>query len=185
VGQTSIAGIISHLLLLIKIIDEQGLDFARNYENGLLAKLHELQRLGSLRHLDEYLPTVDSALYTTLMIKPARARDPPQPRVEREAPTPRGGRERPVKTPEPRARPHDSEKLSKSTPTPPTRAQDERRKDVCFSFSPHHGLVCSKKDCPRDHLDTTKEDLLKRYNSAKSAFDASRKSGLKGGGGRG
>ena len=183
VGQTSIAGVLSHLLLLIKMVDEQGLDFARNYENGLLAKLHELQRLGALRHLDEYLPAVDSTLYTTLMIRPARVRDQPPPKVEREPPAPRGGRDRPVKTPEPRVRPQDPEKPLKNASQPPPKPREERRKDVCFSHSPHHGLTCSRKDCTRDHLDTTKEDLLKRYNSAKSAFEASRKP--RGGGNRG
>ena len=53
------------------------------------------------------------------------------------------------------------------------------RKLVCFKHKPHEGSKCNDPKCDKDHLDTTKPDLLIRYQKATQSSESKRTNNAK------
>jgi hypothetical protein len=53
------------------------------------------------------------------------------------------------------------------------------RKLVCFKHKPHEGSKCNDPKCDKDHLDTTKPDLLIRYQKAIQSSESKRTNSTK------
>jgi hypothetical protein len=148
IGKVSFTAVLSHLLVLIRLADEKGVQTAHKYEDHLLVKLWEDQKAGRLSDLPSQLAEVSTDILLKLKLG----------EIEKPRAVPKAAHQG--------APPHSSQ--GKSTGA----AASSQRKLVCVKHHPAENKVCSDQRClqEREHLDTRSKEGLERYQQVLSAI---------------
>ena len=168
-----------HMLVLLRMLSERGLQFAVAYERRLAVYVENKGREKSSKSLDDMLSgEVESIVRELDMRSRAHFQTGHEVKLRPRAQSP--------KTKPLQDRRHDrSDKKSeedKRRADPPVKPKDVS-KEVCFAHDSRESKSCPLgSKCPRVHLDTAKAEEAGRYDKALSAF---RQNGRGGGRGRG
>ena len=155
----------AHILLLVRLNEERGLQFAARYSDHVLENIRTAIREGREIDISSYIAYEDFSLTQEILTEIPSARVPH--RDDRGAPQPGKGK---GKSHDPsRASPPGSGGRQLSTATNSSRP--ETRKQVCFDHDPLHAKTCSAGvSCTREHLDTRDPASADRWRRAHDAF---------------
>jgi hypothetical protein len=172
VGAITLPAAMQHLLLVGRMLEERGRDFALRYLALFQIEMLSRLRVGQLSPnlLAGELAKVNEPIARRVELEHIRpARQQPQPQAARPAPPPRpaadGGRPPPRQTTRVTTAKGTAAASRPEPRTPPA------RKPVCFSHDPAGGKSCSAPDCGKEHLDTREAEGKTRFDAAKAAFD--------------
>ena len=187
VGACSFSAVFTHLLLLIKLADENSTDFIRRYERRLQTKLlAEFRAYSRPPDISTALEVLDDDIVAKLIRDdfqrrpreaPFRGKGRPEDRRER---TPRRSPRRDTKQRATREASSEKDRAPRDRPTDDRQPRDPgaaRRPPICFDHDPASGKRCANfRTCKatREHLDTSKADEKARYDKAKAAFERRR-----------
>jgi len=159
IGQVELGSVLAHLLVLLRLADERGLDVTIRYVSLLHQELHTRITEGEEFSLDGVISKIDHNLVRRA--EPRRVELTPAP-SQKAARRPKAGSEGLSKNPP------ESAKPAAASPA----VVPNRNVPVCFAHDPASGRTCPNlKTCSKAHLDTTKPDDLERFSRARSAFD--------------
>jgi hypothetical protein len=158
IRQIELPTIVSYISILCRFAEERGSAFAIRYHNLLHNQVLDRIRISEKFSLDQLFSNEQDSL-----IRKIESRQQNNQTIT-------------VRTD------YDPTKKPILRTPPKVQNQDRQsRKLVCLKHRPHENVRCSDPDCQKskEHLDTTKPDLLIRFNRAAQAAEA-RKSGSRG-----
>ena len=155
IRQVDLASILAYVTILCKLSEERSLAVAIRYHYYLHNHMADRFRIGERHSIDHYISVEQDFILR---------------RIESRAP--------PRTVPPRRDLPDDvpARQLT-DTPNRNPRAPKFSRKLICFRHRPHENVKCSDAECLRlrEHLDTSKPELLERFQRAQQAADSKKK----------
>jgi hypothetical protein len=156
IRQIDLPTIVAYIAILCKLAEERGSSFAIRYHNLLHNQVLDKIRASDRFSLDDYLSSEQDSI-----IRKLESRQPPALNHQQ-------------------VRDGDQASFQKLRQDRTIVKDRQKRKLICFKHRPHENIRCSDPEClkSKEHLDTSKPDLLVRYQKASQAAE-SRKSASK------
>ena len=155
VRQIEIASVISYIMVLCKLAEERGSAFAIRYHNLLHNQVLDRIRMSDRFYLDDVFCQEQDYVVRKLESRSSLLQKDRHTLVT-------DHKDSVIKKP----------KYDRT----PTKVETKIRKLICFKHKPHEGSKCTDPACDKDHLDTTKPDLLIRYQKAVQSSESRRPS---------
>ena len=161
IGSITIDSVLAYILLICRQAEEKSVVYAYKYHNLLHSRILDRIKAGERFDLASYLAHENETIAHKLSIQLATSRPSrPEERPRQHLVTPIKDRTRRERSRTPRK--------------PAAQPQPHRKKLICLKHRPDQGNTCKDPQCLKDkeHLDTSKPELMDRFMKAERAHQA-------------